>query len=180
MELVYSNNSFRHVFHKKDCSFAMKIAEKNICDVKNVVEAHNLGYNWCSHCSPLLEKYKNEMEEIINFCKDFNLYLSVNADLIKVYGYLGIYKIVYNSNDDMLYLYHKNTSFKKKSYVADSILKGYHFQKVTTTTILEGIIAAYDHEIGYLDRPIPKGLKKKLLKRMYGKQKSKKKRKVCV
>ncbi len=140
----YSKKSSKKIIHISGCFHTGKTDGENIERFETLPEAYEQGYRLCRHCNPLLKYYKDEMEQILDFCQKNGLSVYPADKSIIVTSTQSKWKISLNKHNKIV-LYHKNTF--KAVWDQFSEIPGYHLQgDVKKESVVEYLKYIIDHD----------------------------------
>ena len=147
--------SGNRIAHSYDCRYVKLIPEKNREYYDYRRTANEAGYGYCKYCSYVMEYVRKEKKALDDYSRATGLTYSFN----RLDGSLDIksqsdeWKIIERGKDHTLRLYHKN----QLDLEEESIIPGYHYQKIQKGTVLGYLDYIVKHDIFRERNPIGQG-----------------------
>ena len=166
------------VYHYPNCIYVNNILPKNRIQFLDKETAESSGYVKCTHCSYIMNCYRNDKRVIDKFVINHSLKIYFDRDNIYIENGPYAWKITTDDDTDKLILYHANSeSYFKLEKKDGRILHHYHLQKYkgnnTIMAMLKYIIShdTYKRESINNFKNMPKNTKRQ--KKAYKKAKKK-------
>lgn len=155
----YSKNSRKKIIHVTGCFHICSTEPDTIGWFESPHEAYEQGYRLCKHCSPLIEYYKREDNEIIDFCRKKGLCFHLENNFISINSIGSKWKIALDKKNRIV-LYHKNDFTTDKDHLSE--ISGYHLQgDVRRNSIVAYLQYIVDHDYYRMLNPVYIPQKKK-------------------
>ncbi len=145
---ICSKHSRTKIFHNNQCRCVKRIRKNNRMSFMKADEARDLGFQYCSICSPISIRYKKEELEILEFAKKHNLKVYLYDDAVYVSTQVAGWKIVQEGQNKKIHLYHENATqiYRKLPMKNGKLVKEYHQQWASSSTILGFLEYIADHD----------------------------------
>ena len=137
--------SSNKIVHYKSCRYVKMIPDKNKKFFNSAKEAEDAGYVQCKYCSYIQKYLRKENTELEKYCKAKGIYFYFGRKdgSLDIISKSGKWKIIVNGRKNLIWLYHKNSHGFDKN---DSFIKGYHSQKVRSSTLMGYMKYIVEHD----------------------------------
>ena len=143
------------IAHSWDCRYVKLIPEKNRKYFDYRRSANEAGFGYCKYCSYVMRYVRKEKKALDDYCQATGLTYSFNRQdgSLDIKSRSDEWKIVERGRDHSLRLFHKN----QLDLGEESIIPGYHNQKITRGTVLGYLDYIVKHDIFRERNPIGQG-----------------------
>lgn len=148
----YCKNSRKKIIHFIACFHIQHTGLDSIGWFETLTEAYEQGYRLCRHCNPLVRHYKQESDEITEFCRRNGLAVSLHNKCISICSIRSKWKIALDKKNRIV-LYHKNDFATEKDHLSE--ISGYHLQRDTRkNSIVAYLQYIVDHDYYRMLNPV--------------------------
>lgn len=155
----YCKKSRKKVVHTIECFHIQQSCIDDIGWFESLPEAYEKGYRLCKHCNPLFGYYRNESENIIEYCRKNGMSVHLGNKNISVRSIRSQWKIALDKKNRII-LYHKNDFTTSRDHLSE--INGYHLQgDVHKESIVEYLEYIVDHDYFRMLNPVYIPKKKK-------------------
>ena len=148
----YSKQNERKIIHTDQCGHIRSIAPEQRACFQTFSDAHQCGYRFCRHCSPLARQYRTEARFLLEYCRQNPITTRFRDDCVDARTQNSLWRIVPTKSGLGFSLYHKNGYASKHD--AQSAVPGYHHQNVCKQSILDYLIYIISHEHYRMYNPV--------------------------
>ena len=144
-QVIYSIYS-KKIMHHNTCSIVKRIKKSNR-RMLDISTAREKGYKFCECCNRLGVMYNKEKDQIDRICKSNGIKFAIDYDMIYIISKHDFWRIKVNenSNNKVIFLFHKNTH--KRTYKkGPEMIEGYHVQKFRSKTICGYLEYIIEHD----------------------------------
>ena len=160
---MFIASKYSKILHYEPCRYVSKIKKENRMYFYTLEQAIKHNVSFCLHCYPLIKMVKREKNALDKFCNKFNIEYYLSGGRIIANTCTDEWQILYLSKKMPIAVFHKNHITNGK--LDESLVSGYHKQKMNCSSILSVMEAIYDHLQKYLNESKFKdGLEHKVIK----------------
>ena len=139
----YSKKSHRKIIHTNNCFITNGLDPESIGTFETLSDAFRAGYRLCKRCNPIAHQYKNELDDILNYCYRHGMSCRFDDRHFKITSTISKW-IVTVTPSGKTELYPKNTKVMASDDL--SCIKGYHNQHVQYGSLMEYMEYIEDHD----------------------------------
>lgn len=155
----FTKNGQGRIVHTLQCRYMRAISEVNLGSIEHVQDVYLSGKRFCKCCSPIVDRFKAEETEVMDYCAKNGLACRLNGRALQVWTCRSRWQIVAADNRVGTMLYHKNEV--KRAGDERSLIQGYHNQQVCYDRILSYLTYIYEHDSFRMVNPLISKPKKK-------------------
>ena len=126
------------IYHRKGCNCIKDINLLYYIEMdEDLSKYYAFGLKPCKQCSPFIDQFKKEEQEIKLFCLNNSIIYKIMGESLLINTYYSSWKILYNENGDLKLYHENNQKYNRYNQVDGNIIKEYHDQyDVASVTII--------------------------------------------
>lgn len=146
---IYSTHSSNRIAHTIDC-WHIRNTDINFLNSFETKEDVILnGYRLCLHCTKadkIFNKYKRSVDK---FCIKHNMKYHMLNDVVSITTPSSEWKLILSDDSDEFKLFHKNSAYSFSNFKQKdkSETRGYHFQKIKSSSVLKLLEYILGHDL---------------------------------
>lgn len=117
------------IYHREGCSCIKDINLLYYTEMnEDVSKYYAFGLKPCKYCSPFIEQFEKEEQEIKLFCLNNSIKYKVMGEALLIDTYYSSWKILYDENNNLKLYHENNQKYNRYNQIDGTIIKEYHDQ----------------------------------------------------